>query len=118
MNPIEKIDIKAESKEFCHMNYKEIVNEMNPIQKTDIKVESEEFFHMNDEEIVNEINPIQKTDNKAESEEFCRMNDVQGNYDGMTWMIIFVNILLLILRVISVLICFHVLSNINQFIRL
>ena len=61
-----------------------MVNEMNSIEKIDIKAESEEFFHMNDEEIVNEINPIVKTDIKAESEEFFHLYNVQGNDDGMT----------------------------------
>ena len=72
---------------------KGIVNEINPVEKIDIKVESEEFCLTNDEEIVNEMNPTNKMNIKVESEEFCRMNDVQGNYDGVTSLIILVDIL-------------------------
>ena len=93
MNPIEETDIKAESEEFCNMNDEEIVNEMNPIEKTVIKAESEEFFHVNDEEIVNDMNAIEKTDIKSESEESRRTNNILGNYDGVTGMIIIVNVL-------------------------
>ena len=72
---------------------KGIVNEINPIEKMDIKAESEEVFVMNDEEIGNEMNPVEKTDIKAESEEFCHLIDDQGNYDGVMWMIIFADLL-------------------------
>ena len=71
----------------------EKVGEINPIEMIDIKVESEEFFHTDDEEIVDEINPIEQTNIKVEPEECFLMNDVKGNYDGETWMIIFVDLL-------------------------
>ena len=75
------------------MNDEDTVNEMNPIEQTDVKVESEEFFHMSNEDIVNEMKPIEQTDIKVKSEEFCLTNDDQGNYDGVMWMIIFVDLL-------------------------
>ena len=107
----------------CFFNYlfqsadEEIVNEMNPIERTDIKVEPEEFCRTNDEEIVNEMNPIEKTDVKVKSEEFSNANDAQRNYDGVTWMIIFME-LLHIFYCYSVCICFDILSNIHHLIRL
>ena len=87
----------------------EIVSEVNPIKKTDIKVEHEEFCLTNDEEIVNEMNPIENTDIKVESEKFFHVNNVLGNYDGVMWMIIFVNIL----RIFCC--CFYVSFSVDMF---
>ena len=95
----------------------EIVSEVNPIKKTDIKVEHEEFCLTNDEEIVNEINPIEMINIKIESEELFHVNNAQGNYDGVKWMIIFLDFLS-IFYCYSVCICFDILSNIHHFIRL
>ena len=88
---------------------KGMVNEMNPIEKINIKTESEEFFHINNEEIVNEMNPIENTDIKVESEKFFHVNNVLGNYDGVMWMIIFVNIL----RIFCC--CFYVSFSVDMF---